>query len=143
MQPLDTIRWRILAVLHFFIGITAILGGGALVVWPSGTMLQLPLTLLAQSPFHDFLLPGFLLYGAVGVHNLIACFVVAKRESGAELISFSAGCALLLFLVCQMAMVGSLWFQALYGALALIVVLDAVWIRRSTRALPQVISARS
>ena len=137
MQPLDTIRWRFLAVIHFFIGVTAMVGGGALVVWWRGTMLQLPLTLLDHSPFTDFLLPGLILYGVVGLHNLIAGFLMMRREPGAELISFSAGSALLIWIAVETAMVdASQWLQFGYGALALLVVLDAVWLRRMRGITP-------
>ena len=140
MQPLDAIRWRFLSLIHLFIGLTAMIGGGLLVVWWRGTMLQLPLTLLERSPFTDFLLPGLMLYGAVGLHNLIAAFLVMKREPGAELVSFSAGSALLIWIGVETVMVGaSQWLQLSYGALALLVVLDALWLRRIRRvpASPQ------
>ncbi len=132
MHTLDSFRWRFLAVLHFIVGFTALLGGGSLVVWWDGSMLKLPITLLESSPFHDFLLPGLILYGAVGVHNLIACFLVAKREPGAEVISFSAGSALLIWLVVQAVMISSThWLQYGYGALAAVIILNAAWARKS------------
>jgi hypothetical protein len=137
MQSFDKLRFQFLAVLHFLIGITALLGGGALVVWADGRMLQMSVKLLAGSPFSDFLLPGVILYGAVGVHNLIACFVVAKREQGAEVISFFAGATLLIWLVAESTFVGaSHWLQLGYGALALLVVADAIWIRRTREVAP-------
>lgn len=135
MQPLDTIRWRLLTVLHFFIGATALIGGGLLVVWWNGRMLDLSVTILERSPFTDFLLPGLMLYAGVGVTNMIACYLVTKREPGAELISFIAGMGLLIWIAVETAVVNaSNPMQLVYGALALVVVLDAVWIRRTRAA---------
>ena len=135
MTPLDTMRRRFLAVLHFVIGISAILGGGALVIWANGRMLNLPVTVLSRSGFTDFLLPGVFLYGAVGVHNLIACFLVATNEPGAERISLSAGVALLVWIAAEAALVDiSHGLQLVYGGLAVLVLIDAIWIRRSTLA---------
>jgi len=141
---MDTLRWRLLAVLHFVIGAAALLGGGALVVWSNGKMLRLPVTLLAQSPFTDFLLPGVILFGTVGVFNLIACYLALRRESGAELISFLAGGVLLIWVGIEAVIIdASSWLQLVSAALAVLVVLDAIWIRRSrdagspARAMPR------
>ena len=129
---MDTLRWRLLAVLHFFIGATAVLGGGALVVWSNGRMLRLPVTMLAQSPFTDFLLPGVILFGAVGVLNLIACTLVLRREPGAELISFIAGWVLMIWIAVEAVIVNtSAGLQLLCAALAAVVIVEAVWIRHS------------
>jgi hypothetical protein len=45
-----------------FLGIGAIGGGGALIISPSGKLLGgIPLSLLKNSPFNDFLIPGIIL----------------------------------------------------------------------------------
>lgn len=130
MDPLDNLRWKLLSVLHLFIGLTAIVGGGALVVWPTGRMLGMTVAQLAPSPFTDFLLPGILLYGAVGVHHAIAAYLVARREPGAELASFSSGLALLIWIGVEMAMVkDSHWLQYGFGGLAAIVLIQAIILR--------------
>ncbi len=36
MDPLDPLRWKLLALFHSFVGLTALAGGALLVVWPSG-----------------------------------------------------------------------------------------------------------
>lgn len=111
-------------MLHFLIGVTGLLGGGLLVVWA-----------VSRASFHDFLIPGVVLYGAVGVQNVIACCLVARREQGAERLSFLAGATLMIWLVAETALVGaSPWLQLGYGVAALLVVLDAAWIRRTLQA---------
>jgi hypothetical protein len=132
MNPLENLRWRGLAALHFVIGAAALLGGGALVVWPSGNMLGMPVSLLSQSPFTDFLLPGVILYGAIGVLNAISCYLVFTREPGAERVSFLAGCALLIWLVAQAAMIGaSPVLQLGCASLAVVMVLYALSLART------------
>ena len=53
----------ILISLLEFLGLGAIYGGGALIISPTGKMLGgLPLSMLDQSPFSDFLIPGIILF---------------------------------------------------------------------------------
>lgn len=134
MNPLDNIRWRVLGVIHLIIGVGALIGGGALVVWPDGRMLSMKVSLLGHSPFTDFLLPGVFLYGAVGVMNAITGYLVFTREPGAERASFLAGCGLLIWLVAQAAMIGASPLLQLGGAcLAGVMVLYALWLVRTAR----------
>lgn len=129
-DPLDALRWKLLAFFHSFIGVTAWAGGGLLAIWPSGKMLGLTAAQLAASPFHDFLLPGLALYG-LGVVNGIAAYFVFKREPGAELVSFFAGAALLVWITAQMAMVrDSHFLQYGYAALGALTVIQAAILRR-------------
>jgi hypothetical protein len=57
-----------------FLGLSAVGGGGALIISPSGQMLGgLPLAILERSPFHNFLIPGIILFVTLG---LIPCYLV-------------------------------------------------------------------
>ena len=66
-----------------FLGISALGGGGALIVSPSGKLLGgLPLSILAQSPFSDFLIPGVILFTILGLFpSLLVYFLLKKPES--------------------------------------------------------------
>ena len=126
-DPLDELRWKLLALLHAFIGLTALVGGMLLVVWPSGRMMGISVDQLAASPFRDFLLPGLVRYGAVGVHHAMAAFLVFNRESGAQFASLSSGVALVIWILVQRSMVRDFhWLQYGYLALGAIIVLQAV-----------------
>jgi hypothetical protein len=51
-----------LLVLHLFLSLGALAGGGMLVLRPDGSLLGMELGWLAQSPFSSYLIPGFLLF---------------------------------------------------------------------------------
>jgi hypothetical protein len=72
MKPKTAINIHIF--LLAFLGISAIGGGGALIISPSGKLLgRLPLSILKQSPFKDFLFPGLILFFILGI---LPCFIV-------------------------------------------------------------------
>lgn len=127
MTPLQKVRWWMKTGLHAFVGLSALLGGGALAAWPSGKMLRLPVTVLEGSGFTDFLLPGLILYGAVGVMNLLATYCVARGEDGSEFISFIAAAALMLWLGVQTLTLNvSHPMQWVYAAIGILLLVDAV-----------------
>lgn len=66
MKP--TIARNILVGLLLFLGISALGGGSMLILSPSGRLLGgLPLSILKNSPFSDFLIPGIILSTVLGV----------------------------------------------------------------------------
>jgi hypothetical protein len=49
--------------LFAFLGLSAIGGGGTLIIYPSGKPLGgLPISILERSPFNDFLVQGIILF---------------------------------------------------------------------------------
>jgi hypothetical protein len=66
-----------------FLGLSAIGGGGALIISPSGKLLGgLPLSILARSPFNDFLVPGIILFTVLGLFpSVLVYFLLNKTES--------------------------------------------------------------
>jgi hypothetical protein len=67
-----------LLILLFFQALSAIFGGGALVLDPSGGLLQMPLELLQHSPFPNYFLPGLFLLVVLGVVPLITFIGLPK-----------------------------------------------------------------
>ena len=65
-----------LAVICTLVGIAAVLGGHALVAWPDGSAIGLPLAVLEHSPFSDFTIPGLVLVFVIGLSNLLAAVLV-------------------------------------------------------------------
>jgi hypothetical protein len=65
-----------------FLGISAIGGGGALIISPSGRLLGgLPLSILKNSPFDDFLFPGIILFLVIGVFPCLAVVSLMKNPN--------------------------------------------------------------
>lgn len=66
-----------------FLGISAIGGGGALIISPSGELLGgLPLSILARSPFNNFLIPGVILFTVLGVFpSVLVYFLLIRTDN--------------------------------------------------------------
>lgn len=70
----------VLIVLHFLLGIGALIGGGLLILAPDGSLLSMPLSLLKYSAFHSFLIPGMILFLALGCYPLfVALFLINEK----------------------------------------------------------------
>lgn len=68
--------------LLLFLGISAIGGGGALIISPSGRLLGgLPLSILKNSPFSNFLIPGIILFLILGIFPVITIWALLKKPS--------------------------------------------------------------
>ena len=71
---------NILVSLLAFLGLSALGGGGMLMVSPSGKLLGgLPLSILARSPFHDFWIPGLILFTVLGLFPSLLVFALLKK----------------------------------------------------------------
>ena len=106
LAPRPPTRWP-LAALCVAVAVTAIVGGGALVVAPDGALLHAPRALLAHSPFSTFTIPGLLLAGVVGISNAVAALQVMRGRSHAYVAAGWAGATLLGWIVTEMIMLRS------------------------------------
>lgn len=70
---------NILLFLLAFLGLGALGGGGVLAVSPSGQLMGMPLSMLAGSPFHSFLIPGLLLFTVLGVAPCLLVVALLKK----------------------------------------------------------------
>lgn len=61
-----TAVWLLQGLLGF-LGVRALLGGGQFVLAPSGRILGLSPSMVSGTPFDDFLIPGLVLFGVLGV----------------------------------------------------------------------------
>lgn len=65
-----------------FLGLSAIGGGGALIISPSGKLLGgLPLSILDRSPFDSFLIPGLILFIVLGLFPTLLIFALLKKPT--------------------------------------------------------------
>lgn len=81
---------NIFLVLLGFLGLWAIGGGGALIISPTGELLQMPLSNLVNSPFNSFLIPGIILFSVLGLVPLMLIVALIKKPESklAEQINF-------------------------------------------------------
>ncbi len=82
MIPSDTstkpLSVFLLIMLEFLMGAGAVFGGGALALAPDGALLHMSTTMLQNSPFSDFLLPGLVLFIILGLLPLITAFALYR-----------------------------------------------------------------
>ena len=113
-----------LGLLQIFVGITAVLGGFGLVSDPSGSKMNVPLELLKNSPFTNYLIPGLVLLIVIGVGHVFAGIVTFLRHRYAGNISVFFGAFLALYMITEVWFIGLVNFsQPLYfilGAVELI-----------------------
>ena len=81
---------NILIYLLAFLGIGALFGGSVFIISPSGKLIGMPLSMLAHSPFNDFLIPGIILFLVLGVIpiGLVYALIYKPVSKCAEFINF-------------------------------------------------------
>lgn len=70
---------RFLILMHVLLGVGAVFGGLVLVIDPSGELIKMPLTLLENSPFNNFLIPGIILLVIIGIFPLITAHALLTK----------------------------------------------------------------
>jgi len=110
-----------LGVLQIFIGITAVQGGFGLVSDPSGNKMHVPLELLRNSPFINYLIPGLILLIVNGVGNVLAGIVTFFRTRYTGNLAMFLGVFLTLYMTIEVWFIGLLNLsQPLYFILGLV-----------------------
>jgi hypothetical protein len=81
---------NILLFLLTFLGIGAVFGGGVLIISPDGSLFGMPLSLLQNSLFTSFLIPGIILFTILGLVPICTIFALIKKPKSelAERINF-------------------------------------------------------
>ncbi len=87
------------------------LGGAAfLVTSPDGSAMQWNVSMLAGSPFPDFLVPGLILGGLFGFGSLAVVAMGLARLRVAPFLAFAIGCGQMIWIVVELAIIGQLSF---------------------------------
>jgi hypothetical protein len=89
---------RILIILHLFVGVGAMAGGFSAISNPQSPM-GISTEILKNSPFPDFLIPGLLLFGVIGVGNIICAGFAIKGPWYYPYISGVFGGALMVWII--------------------------------------------
>ncbi len=116
--------FRVLIVLQFLLGLGAVISARLLVIAPNGRLMQMPLSMLKNTPFATFLVPGLLLLTFVGVYPVVVAYSLFARPSWTwpDLLnpfknmywgwtaSLVAGAILIIWICVQVIMFGSVSF---------------------------------
>ena len=102
----------VLALLLILLAVDAIVGGVLLIADPAGGLLGMPVSLLEGSPFRDYLVPGLILFGLLGVVPLAVvagvwfrprwAYVQRLGMHGEWLAAIGGGAALIVWILVQM-----------------------------------------
>jgi hypothetical protein len=93
-------------VMQILVGLSAMVSGAMLIIAPSGTLLQAPLEMLKGSPFHDFFVPGIILFLVNGVGQLGAGILSMRRHRWSGYVGAVFGLALMIWIFVQVNMIG-------------------------------------
>ena len=119
-----------LGAIQAFIGLGALGGGFMLVRDPSGSALELPMSLLEGSPFPDFLIPGMFLLAVNGVGSMIGAGLSFTRRRYAQEIAIVLGAILVAWIVIQVVIISSFhWLHVLYFILGVVELGIGLYIR--------------
>src|SRR6202140_3451632 len=125
---------RLAMVLEIFLGIGALFGGIQFILAPDGHLLGTPLSMLAGTPFHSFLVPGLLLFLFVGLGPMVAAAITARRRAIGPLAAFAVGLTLMGWITAEMVIVAGLTslFWAFYLVLGTVIAaVGLAWWRAS------------
>jgi hypothetical protein len=114
---------RLAMVLEIFLGIGALFGGIQFILAPDGHLLGVPVSMLAGTPFHSFLLPGLLLFTFVGVGPMVAAAITARRGASGPLAALAVGLTLMGWITVEMVIFAGLTslFWAFYLVLGTVI----------------------
>lgn len=103
------IVYRLLFGLHAFVGIGAMAGGLAAITNPQNP-LGAPVTLLKNSPFSNFLIPGIILFAVIGLGNVMCAFLFRFKSKYQGYISSVFSWALVIWIIVQCIMLRTVAF---------------------------------
>jgi hypothetical protein len=96
-------KLRIFAIiLLFFIALNAILGSLCFIGDPSGKTIQIPIELLESTPFNDYLIPGIILFIAIGLLSLVTAYLTIKKVEIYPWFIILQGCVLIGWLTVEL-----------------------------------------
>jgi len=107
----------ILEIIQIFIAVGAIPAGLAMLVDPSGAKIGMPIEMLSNSPFSNFLIPGLFLISFIGLGSFIGGIITIKRMKLTGLFAIGLGTSLIIWLLAQFYWIGFHWLQAVYFVL--------------------------
>jgi len=70
---------NVLLFLLLFLSLGALYGGAVLILDPSGGLLQMPVIILENSPFNNFLIPGLILFTVLGLLPALVFYSLLKQ----------------------------------------------------------------
>lgn len=142
-KKLDQPGWQRITLLGI-LGYEAagcLLGGALLIVAPDGRLMDMPVGMM-RGTFHDFLIPGILLFG-LGILNMAAFVAVLRRTSSDWFMAPLALGGLFIWFVVEIIILQELhWLHAMWGLpvlLGWVVSVPLIVLRHDTATMRKVL----
>lgn len=128
--------YRLLFILHAFVGVGAMGGGMMAILNPQGPG-GMPAEALKNSPFSNYLIPGIILFGVIGVGNVISALVILFKQRFHGYVSSVFSWALVIWIVVQCIMLNAVVFlHVLFFIIGLVEAVLAMIILFKQRMFP-------
>ncbi len=110
-----------------FLGLSGLVGAIPLIVHANDEPSWMPQSLLQHTPFRSFLIPGIILFSAIGVLSCRVLWMTLQRQLGYGWWVALQGCTLLVWLIVEVIMIRlAAWPHYFYGAVALLLILSGM-----------------
>ena len=100
------ILFLLLAIIQAFVAFGALPVGALFIIKPDGSAVGMSVSLLAGSPFKDFLIPGIALFFFNGILHLINAVLSFLKHKNAPLIGVILGAVLIIWIIVQIYAIG-------------------------------------
>ena len=119
---------RVLAiVLLYLVGTSAVIGSWGLISDPSGKAVGLPVSLLQDTPFRNFLYPGLLLLLFNGLGCLIVGSLAILKVNYYPILMVAQGFILTGWIIIQVALIDVIyWLHFLYGGIGILLIMAGI-----------------
>ena len=113
-------------------GIGALFGGYKLMAAPDGHTMQINTGLLQHSPFHNYLIPGLVLFVANGLFSITVFGMVLLGYKKYPWFIIAQGCVLFGWIIIQVLLLQALsWLHLVWGSIGLLLALIGLLLARS------------
>ncbi|WP_373523889.1 hypothetical protein [Aquiflexum sp.] len=127
----------LLFLLHLFLGLGAIYGGGMLALEPDGSLLGMDTEWLGDVPFNTYLIPGFFLFTLIGFLPLLTfvglllkpewewadTFNIYANKHWAWTYSLYSGIIVIIWITIQQVLTQYFWLQPVMTFTGLLIVI--------------------
>lgn len=127
----------LLFLLHLFLGLGAIYGGVMLLLKPDGSLLGMDTQWLANAPFNNYFIPGFLLFTMIGLLPLLTfvglllkpewnwanTFNIYTNKHWAWTYSLYSGIIVITWITVQQVLTQYFWIQPVMNFTGLLIVI--------------------
>lgn len=118
-------------ILLIFNGVSATFGGIGLVLYPDGSLMEMPVDWLRPTPFRNYFIPGLILLTANGLLSLLVSIFAIAGSRSYEILIIIQGTILTGWIGIQIMLINMFhWLHAIYGITGLLMIITGISIRR-------------